>query len=810
MLRKTTVQITIALFALMGATQCMAVEPVTFGYEDPGSPLNEDWTGYEPPGVGQQVGVSDEKAREGSRALKLSGKLPEGFGATYHPWRDWMGYTTLSFDLWVPPSVPRGEEAFDCWVYLKDQSYYWFETPIYADPATLKPNRDVARGRWAHFDIDISATSTAWRPGKHKRSWHHALRNPREFGFRFFGEQDWQGSVYIDNVRLHGQDEVLGKIGASTGARRTPQRWLEPEVSAASVPMYEKFEITFQLNEVYENPFDPDVVRVDAQFVSPSGNNIRVPGFYYQHYERSKTQEGFEKLTPVGAPCWKVRFAPKETGRYTWWVTVQDAAGKMESRPASLQATAPLDPRGYVRVSKQDPLYLEFENGEWFWPVGINMRDGGDDAQHQKGTYDFDYYFKRFHEEGLNMVRTWMCAWWGGIEWSDEYHSRFAGEGWYNLYNAWRMDYCVDLAAQYDLFLEVTFNSHGQVRRDKFDEEWSYSPWNPRNGGYVASPAMFFTDDRVKDAFRDRYRYIIARWGYSRNIMSWDLWNEVDLVEGYDEAAVAAWHQQMAQYLKSIDPWKHITVTHFCLFWAFEGGRHLWELPEIEFVQSDAYWDQNDKKTGDFRTDMGMYSSYRRRTDVRKKYEPIYKKPFVFIEYGPLYKNVADGKVGQAEWQQRFRIGQWTSAVLPTAAAPLSWYHQEWDKLELYRYQKPLQSLFAEHDRRGQGYRMRPVVLRKGGAVRALGMANADEGFFYIHDPKKVALDRAAIKEPTEGIIAIIYHMQPGVYDVQFIDTLTGEETGVAETEVGDKSTKMQFDLPAIADDLLVKVTRRR
>jgi hypothetical protein len=106
----------------------------------------------------------------------------------------------------------------------------------------------------------------------------------------------------------------------------------------------------------------------------------------------------------------------------------------------SLTATAPLQPRGYVRVSQKDPLYYEFENGDWYWPIGINMRDGGDDASKQKGTYDFDHYFQRFEEEGLNFVRTWMCAWWGGIEWSDEYHSRFDGVGRYNQYNAWRLD----------------------------------------------------------------------------------------------------------------------------------------------------------------------------------------------------------------------------------------------------------------------------------------------------------------------------------------------------------------------------------
>lgn len=791
---------------LMSLVLCsLAHAAVLFDFEDPASPLNEVWAPCELDGPNQSLESSTDKPREGERSLKLTGKLPEGFGVTYKPWRDWTGHTTLSLDLWLPENVDAAGSDFHGLVYLKDRNYYWYQTPLLHNPRTGK-RLPLKAGGWNHFELDISNHSEIWQSGGHGRAWGYALHRPREFGIRFSGKQEWEGTLYIDNVRLDGEALPAGRRAEASPDAPRPPRIIRPALSADSVPMYEKLEVTFELDTFYTNPFDPEVVDVQGHFIAPSGRQIDVPGFFYEEYERSQNEEGFERLNPVGRPCWKIRFAAREQGEYRCYVTVDDALGPLRSPIQRFTATAPLHPEGYLRVSEQDPLYFEFENGEFFYPIGINMRDGGDDATDQKGTYDFDYYFKRFHDEGINMVRTWMCAWWGGIEWSDEYHSRFDDIGRYNLYNAWRLDHCVNLAEAHGIYLEITLNSHGQVRRDKFDEEWSYSPWNTRNGGHVAAPAMFFSSPEVKKDFLNRYRYIVARWGYSRNVMSWDLWNEVDLAEGYYPHVVSQWHREMGAALKQMDPWQHMVVTHICLFWSY--GNEMWALPEIEYVQSDAYWDQNDKRTGDFRTDMGMRASYQGKVLADKGNEPLHKKPFIFIEYGPLYVAVSGGKVSPQEFAQRFRIGMWTSAVLPNAGPGLYWYHQEWDRHKLYEYQKPLMKLFSDYDRRGKDLRLKNAMVVKGGPVKAIGMASAEEGFFYVHNPEVMKQAREEIT-PLEGASLYILDMPPGQYEVQYIDTLTAETVGTAQVQVPEKRSRFTLELPPIADDLLLKVTRQ-
>lgn len=788
-----------ALNAAAGAAA--AREPIVLDFEDPEGPMNEVWQPctLDPGTISAQV--IDDRGSRSRHCLKVTGTLPEGFGVSYLPWQDWMGYTRLSFDLWLPLSLRKVASTLGCVAYLKDHSYYWYQTPLLHDPRTGKP-RGLKTEQWLHYDLDISTTSKLWKPGGHGKAWDYALHRPREFGLRFFAKGAWQGGIWLDNVTLSGSEPVLGARQAEATTTLKP-RALKVEASATSVPVYEKLELTFATEAVYENPYDPEVVAVDGVFTSATGTVLTVPGFLYQDYERSQSPEGFERLDPQGKSVWKVRFAPTEPGVWTYKVTLKDARGTSQSAPATVTATAPVKPQGYVRVSKRDPLYFEWDNGDWFWPLGINMRDGGDNASDQKGTYEFDDYFARFEREGLSMVRTWMCAWWAGIEWSDEYHSRFDDVGRYNQYNAWRLDHCVELAREHNLALEITLNSHGQLRRDKFDEEWTYSPWNTRNGGYVASPAMFFTSEEVKRDFRNRYRYLVARWGYSRNIMSWDLWNEVDLSEGYDPAKVADWHREMAGYLKGIDPWKHIVETHICLFWSF--GNELWQLPQIEAVQSDAYWDQKEDK----RMDMGMLASYSGKTKPGEGYAPLHNKPFVFIEYGPLYTSVAGGEVTPELWRNRFRTGMWTSAVLPTAAPGLFWYHKEWDQYGLHKYQKALMKVFGGYDRRGRGLRMKPAMVAGSERLRAVGMANEQEGFFYVHDPAHMGVeDRSSIADPTTGARMIIARGKPGTYRVEFVDTLTGDATSAVDVTLAANRSNLQFDLPPVADDLLVRITR--
>src|SRR5207244_3222060 len=88
--------------------------------------------------------------------------------------------------------------------------------------------------------------------------------------------------------------------------------------------------------------------------------------------------------------------------------------------------------------------------------------------------------------------------------------------------------------------------------------------------------------------YRNRLRYLVARCGASSHVLSWEFWNEVDIVspDAWNEDEVRAWHARMAQYLRVLDPYHHLLTTSF----SGPGGKaSIDRLPELDYVQTHTY-----------------------------------------------------------------------------------------------------------------------------------------------------------------------------------------------------------------------------
>lgn len=735
------------------------------------------------------VSVVRMAAPSGGQALAIQGVFPGSIGVSFRPWNDWRPYHTLKIWVQVPKGAPKD---IGIYAYLKDRQYLWYQTGLFRDPVTDKPTVPIKQGQWMAATIDISPTSTAWKPGGHRKSWYRTLYYPREFGIRFFSKTSWQGSLYVDDICL---------IAPLRTPSPPPLGPLKVEQSASRVRVNEKFEVSLPVDREYENVFDPREVEVTGHFRAPSGKEMVVPGFFYQGYERMQDENGLERLIPVGKPSWKVRFAAVEAGKHEYYVTLRDDRGQARSAMGTFVADPPSDSRGRVRVSQSDPRYFEFENGDFFYPQGINMRDGGNQAAAQKGTYDFDLFFPAFRQAGLQYVRTWMCAWWASIEWTDKYDSRYDNLGRYCMYNAWRLDHAIELAEKNDLFVELTLNSHGQLRRDKFDAEWEYNPYSAANGGPCATPSVIWTHPLAKDMFRRRYRYIVARWGYSRNIMAWDLWNEIDLIDAYGQLNpdVAAWHDEMSKFLRAIDPWKRLITTHYCLHFMWDAGRSLWAVPNIDYLQADAYWPQ--KEIGD-----DISRGYGLRADIAK--------PYMVIEFGPQTAQIPNLTPAQIEGY--FRIGLWTSVVTPMAAPAHFWYHDIWMRDAYARHHAALAKFLGAEDRRGQGWTWinhdpkqnpaAPTATSPELFVHAMKSPRAT--YFYVFHLERMLAGEAARQLPPIGGASVNLHgLTDGQYDAEFWDAYSGEV--VATLSVSVANGDVSVPLPDFLTDLACKMRRR-
>ena len=207
-------------------------------------------------------------------------------------------------------------------------------------------------------------------------------------------------------------------------------RAVTPE--SARVPQYEALELRVDLGATYDNPFDPDDVCLDAVFTTPSGRKLNVPGFFMVDHRREVVERA-EVMIPQPESGWRVRFAPKEVGRYRWQLQLRDRSGEIRGGEGVLECIAGTLP-GFVRTSKIDPHYLAFDNGDGFFAIGHNLP-----IYHTTGQLGVDAMGK-FAAAGENVNRWWMSSSGFGIEWTDRF-------GWYRQDVAARIDLSLELAA---------------------------------------------------------------------------------------------------------------------------------------------------------------------------------------------------------------------------------------------------------------------------------------------------------------------------------------------------------------------------
>lgn len=439
-------------------------------------------------------------------------------------------------------------------------------------------------------------------------------------------------------------DRFPGEITAGTG----PLALRGVSQNADRVGRYEKLELTVDLGATYENPYDPDQVALDAEFVAPSGKRLQVPGFFMLEQQR-EAAEGREMMRPLGNGVWKLRFAPAELGKYTWSLTLKDRTGKVSGGAGSFECVTG-DSKGFLRPAKADPHYLAFDNGEGYFAIGHNLP-----TYHTTGQLA-DEAVRKMAAAGENYNRWWMHSGSLGIEWTDKL-------GWYRQDTAARVDYSLDLAKQVGMYYMMCMDTHQDFRSAN---NWSRNPFNAANGGPCAKPADFFTDATAKELYRKRLRYTVARWGYSPNVLCWEFGNEIEGWEGSTDEQKLPWTREMSEHLRGLDPFGHMITTSF---WGHTGPPDYWELPDIDIVQTHLYTN-NDGNVAEPVRQMSLlqWNSF--------------AKPHIFGEFGINARGGFE-KTDPQGWG--IHNGLWAGLTSFCAGGPMPWWHENYiEPFDLY------------------------------------------------------------------------------------------------------------------------------
>ncbi len=746
---------------------------------------------------GRFRGILDEHADHtldlaGQQSLRVNVRLPgtDGIRVELPPGkRDWHAFTHLVVSVYVPRDAPRKIQAL---VYLKDTDLYYYQ---HLRRNYLRP------GRWTHLRIDLTATSSMWQFKDHYKPWDgYCRQDVQQLGVKFVSEARYEGHLYVDRIELKRDPAAVPAQNAIYNLR----------ANETQVGRYQKFELSFNVARTYSNPFDPEEVDVQGRFIRPDGTEVRVPGFFYQGYLR-RMEKGAEKLAPMGRSQWKIRFAPLQTGAYHYQIEINDSQ-PIRSEMGRFQCVDSDSP-GFVRISKQDPLFFEFDDGSPFYPIGHNIaavhdaraRVLGVNIPASEGTYAYDRILGRMGQAGENFGRVWMSPWSFGIEWTKAYDIHFRDLGRYNLLNAWRLDHVLRTAEENGISIMLLFTAHGEIG-DYESDFWGYdkakrqgSPYWSRYGGPVGHPRELYTTPAVLKFYQRKVRYIVARWGYSPAVMAWEVLNEPDLPGFYQNDTYgrlgAAFVRAVAQQIRGIDPARHL-VTSGCFRYRQSYAHPTMSLPELDFNTGHIF---------DGNLEQRLVADLRYMQDR-------YKKIFLPTEAG-LTPFAQDPQTTALAIHRTL----WSSFMTPAAGAAAPWWWVLIDQRDLYGEFAALSAFARGEDRRGKGYGPgtgMAVDDARQRQLRALVLAGRGQAFCWVFNPRAFASRSEWEESPEAPAMVTIHNLEPGAYSVEIWDTREGRIIGRLDASAVPVRARvgpgvLTFKTPPFKQDVACKLIRK-
>ena len=433
--------------------------------------------------------------------------------------------------------------------------------------------------------------------------------------------------------------------------------------------------VEFQITDIasVSNPFDPDIIRLDATFTTPSGGTIVVPAFWYQGYQRALS-EGNEYDTATEAPQWRLRYTPPAAGVYTLSVAIRTNGQPIATVTTNFTvvSNAPGARVGYVGIS-QSRQYFQTGDGQALPLIGEDVA-----WPSSRATYDYDTWFGSMQAAGENFARVWMCPWSFGIE---------DGPGTldnYALDPAWQLDYVLELAEQSGIYIQLCLDYHGMFATEPDswggNNYWPENPYNITNGGPCLNANGFFTNTTAEMIYQKRLRYLIGRYGYSQNLLGWEFLNEIDNEYGIlNSNDVAAWHGIMGGWMHSNDVFGHLTTTSLS-----DARAHpeIWSLPQLDYSSEHSY---------------GESSPSSSLASDAQSFLKNYSKPIMIGEFGT--SSLAWDRTDDP-YLRGFRQGLWGGALGGSVGTAMSWWWQNIDSENDYSIYS---SLAAVLNRTGWG-----------------------------------------------------------------------------------------------------------
>jgi hypothetical protein len=481
-----------------------------------------------------------------------------------------------------------------------------------------------------------------------------------------------------------------------------------------TIPLFEVFEITFQHDQQYANPFFD--VTIDVTFQSPDGKSVTVGGFHYgslmppkikvseNQQGRRKVEYQFEKQD-----IWKARFAPNELGRWQYSYIFSNNEGEKAIGSGEFTCVQGRTVNhGFVRQNPINPFRWVFDDGTPYFPIGLQecLGDGSGAgsvlaALSLEGPFRTDKTDIVQLPEGPLYVRGPSMNPQNG----DVYFRRYGRNG-FNLYRFSQQNCSYVLYGDLDHYL---------VQEGIMTDELLK---NVRKYGFRVMYGIFgyqkvFNDEpgnaEGMEKVKRFVKYSVDRWG--AYVDFWEFLNE--------QKAVDRWYEIMTPYLRSIDPYRHPITTS-------------WERPELEGIEINApHWYGNENELQSDAVTVSHATNWKRQS-----------KPVIVGEQGNAVnqdkpRHIGVGGVWDEGSARRMRIRNWTAMFQEIAF--VFWntsYARDGHYMNIWLGPKEREYVRAMQDfayRLDADVKMVPVEASMPDQIRAYGLASAKQAGVYLH-----------------------------------------------------------------------------
>lgn len=536
------------------------------------------------------------------------------------------------------------------------------------------------------------------------------------------------------------------------------------------------------------NPFLDWELKVQATFTYPSGLTKNVDAFYYREMQQNLSLNKWDEIA-TNYP-FRVRVSPPQNGNCVCTIKIFENNVLTHTSNSFTFKVIESGSHGYVKVhSNHKNLELD---GNMIYPVGVNLpwaevgnyMQYGYDKESKLGVDVWNEYQEdvlSYANQGGKYMRILLSPVANGIEFEK------LGNYYDRLDYAWELDKTISVCESHGMFIDFNMMEHHEIMINGSQDngQWDFSDDTPKGNpmpqywqddcstcnpphykgeqimGWDGNPYTkvntrrycyqkdfnfqtfsqvienqntLVNNKKALDYMKQRYRYIISRWGYSTNIYLFELlsepWhldeslsNPITNFEGaimYDDEtpqgaqvrrSVYKFHNELSQYIKiTLDHTEHLLVAEGMDngYTAMPNGLNVatmgqdlsWILPNIDVIGISSYGNADPTQLVNFSS--GTYASIsngyigsndRSRANNIALLHQTYNKPVLLSEggynnafypcsdYVPNKLNLAQfGFFGYAGFQTW--IGWWHLAdnENPPVGTPPHDQRLEWDQ----------------------------------------------------------------------------------------------------------------------------------